>query len=97
MWAQALSAANAFMDQHGGSRLRKVEGGITGMLNAHLPIGGGYQTVQSIKPHVRIEQQLAGWDQPAQDAFLLRLLNAVRTAFGQPVSTAEDVLKLIHR
>jgi hypothetical protein len=43
-----------------------------------------YRTVQSIKPYVRVEQQLSRWDEGAQNDFLLEALNAVRKRLVNP-------------
>lgn len=96
-WKKALSASNAFMDQNGASTLRKVEAGITGLLGAHLPIGRGYNTAQSIKSHIQMSQQLSKWDEAAQQAFLLDLLNAVMSAFSQARVSIEDLGKFTGR
>lgn len=72
------------MDRHGASPNRKVEAGINAILNAHLHIGRGSQTVQAIKPYVRLEQLSASWDIDTQEAFILKLTNTVRSPFDQP-------------
>lgn len=96
-WRKFLRTALDFLARFEAHPPIRVEAGIVGISNTYWPNSFG-GPIKALDPEMYVVEISRQWDTKAQDAFMLKLYNKLRDAYGvDPISSFEELAKELRR